>query len=41
MELVSTSNLVSLETVKIATACNFHHDYAMRDQVGSNAHIQI
>ena len=34
MEVVSTSNLVSLETKK-KTACNFKHDYAMRSQIGS------
>ena len=32
MELVSTSNLVSSETEKTATPCNFQLDYAMRGQ---------
>ena len=32
MELVSTSNLVSSETEKTTTACNFQLDYAMRGQ---------
>ena len=41
MEVVSTSNLVSSETEKITTAYNFQHDYAMRDQIGSYAYIQI
>ena len=41
MEVVSTSNLVSSETEKVITACNFQHDYAMRGQIGSYAYIQI
>ena len=32
MEVVSTSNLVSSETKKTTTACNFQHDYAMRSK---------
>ena len=32
MKVVSTSNLVSSEIEKTTTACNFQHDYAMRDQ---------
>ena len=32
MELVSISNLVSSETEKTTTACNFQLDYAMRGQ---------
>ena len=35
MEVVSTSNLVSLQTEKTKIACNFHHDYAMTGQIGS------
>ena len=30
MEVVSASNLVSSETKKTTTACNFQHDYATR-----------
>ena len=42
MEVVSTSNLVSSETKKTTTACNFQHDYAMRDQYECEAkNIQI
>ena len=41
MEVVSTSNLVSLETEKTTTACNFQHNYAMTGQIGSYAYIQI
>ena len=41
MEVVSTSNLVSSETQKTTTACNFQHDYDMRGQLGSYAYIQI
>ena len=41
MEVVSTSNLVSSETQKITTACNFQHDHAMTGQIGSYAYIQI
>ena len=41
MEVVSTSNLVSSETKNTTTACNFQHDYAMRDPIGSYAYIQI
>ena len=40
MEVVSTSNLVSSETQKIITVCNFQHDYAMTGQIGSYAYIQ-
>ena len=32
MEVVSTLSLVSSEIEKTTAACNFHHDYAMRDQ---------
>ena len=32
MEVVSTLNLVSSETEKTTTACNFQHGYAMRGQ---------
>ena len=42
MEVVSTSSLVSSETEKTATACNFQHDSAMRDQYQYEAkNIQI
>ena len=41
MKVVSTSNLVSLKTKKTTTVCNFQHDYAMRDQIGIYAYIQI
>ena len=41
MEVVSTSNLVSPETEKTATACNFKYDYGMSSQIGSYAYIQI
>ena len=41
MEVVSTSNLVSSETKKTTTACNFQHDYAMRGEIGSYTYIQI
>ena len=41
MEVVSTSTLVSSETEKTTTACNFQHDYAMKGKVGSYAYIQI
>ena len=41
MEEVSTSNLVSSGTKKTTTACNFQHDYAMRDQIESYAYIKI
>ena len=41
MEVVSTSNLLSSETVKATTACNFLHDYVMRGQIGSYACMQI
>ena len=43
MEVVSTSNLVSSEIKKkntTTTDCNFQHDYAIIDQIGSYAHIQ-
>ena len=32
MAAVSTLNLVSSETEKTTTVCNFQHDYAMRGQ---------
>ena len=42
MEVVSTSNLVSSETEKTTIACNFQHDYTMRDQYEYEAkNIQI
>ena len=41
MEVVSTSNLVSSETEKVITACNFQHDHTMRGQIGSYAYMQI
>ena len=42
MEVVSTSNLVSSETEKVATACNFQYDSTMRDQYEYEAkNIQI
>ena len=41
MEVVSTLNLVSPETEKRRTACNFQHDYAMRGQIGSYSYIEI
>ena len=41
MEVVSAQNLVSSEIEKTTTACNFQHDYAMRDQIGSYTYIQI
>ena len=40
MEVVSTSNLVSSETEKITTACNFQHDYVMRGQIKSYAYMK-
>ena len=49
MEVVSTSNIVSLENKKTTTVCNFQtmamnsffvsHDL-MRDQIGSHAYMQ-
>ena len=41
MEVVSTSNLVSSETEKTTTACNFLYDYVMRGPIGSHAYMQI
>ena len=41
MAVVSTSNLVYLETEKATTACNVQHDYAMTGQIGSYAYIQM
>ena len=35
MGLVSTSNLVSSETEKTTTACNFQHGYVIRGQIES------
>ena len=32
MKVLSTSNLVSSETEKATTTCNFQHDYAMKSQ---------
>ena len=50
MEVVSTSDLVSLENEKMTAACNFQtmainssvmpHDL-MRDQIGSYAYMEI
>ena len=40
MEVVSTSNLVSSETKKTTTACNFLHSYVMRGQIGSYAYMK-
>ena len=42
MEVVSTSNLVSLETKKTTATSNFQQDYAMRGQYKYEAkNIQI
>ena len=42
MEVVSNSNLVFSETKKTTTACNFQHDYTMRDQYEYEAtNIQV
>ena len=40
MEVVPTSNLVSSETEKPATACNFQHDYTMIVQIESYAYYK-
>ena len=42
MEVESTSNLVSSETEKTTTACNFQHDHVMRGHYENKAkNIQI
>ena len=40
MKVVSTSTLVSSETEKIITACNFQHDYAMKGQENINMKLK-
>ena len=41
MEVVSALNIVSSETKKTTTTCNFQHNYVMRSQIGSYAYMQI
>ena len=41
MEVLSTSNLVSSETKKTTTACDFEYDYVMRGQIRSYVYFMI